>query len=169
MRLTVCRVVAACLCAVAMSAVPAPAQPAVSSLSGRVVDPSGAAMPGASVVVRNTATGVEWSLAAGGDGRFQMLSLPPGSYEVVITARDAGFAPWRVSDLALPVGQVAYVDAELRVGGITEPVEVTAPERTRSSAIDGVLSARAIESLPLNGRNVLELARLVPGNQCGAR
>ncbi len=165
MRMMCVRVVAACLCAVVLSVVPALAQPAVSSLSGRVVDPSGGAMPGASVVVRNTATGVEWSLTAGADGRFQLLSLPPGAYEVVITARDAGFAPWRVTDLALPVGQVAHVDAELRVGAITEPVEVAASGRPISSAIDGVLSARAIESLPLNGRNFLELALLVPGNQ----
>jgi hypothetical protein len=139
------------------------AQPAVSTLTGRVLDPQRASAPGASTTARNVATGAEWSATTGTDGRFQLLFLPPGTYDVEVTL--AGFAPWRAPGVELRVGQETHVDAELRLASVGEPVVVQGAARPVATALDGVLDAGQIESLPLNGRNFLELALLVPGNQ----
>jgi hypothetical protein len=139
------------------------AQPGVAALSGTTVDPQGEPVAGAVVTVRNTATSGEWRARTEADGRFVLPLLPPGTYEADVTM--SGFRPWHASELTLQVGQERHVDIVLALGGVEEAVTVSEPGQRLTTAIDGVLSARQIEALPLNGRNFLELALLVPGNQ----
>ena len=151
------------LCALtAVSASELFAQPAVSNLTGHVTDESGAGLADARVTARNTATAAEWSSQSNPEGQFTLQLLPPGVYDVDVTA--SGFAPWRARGLELKVGQTSALDVKLTVSAQAD-VEVSARAREVTSAIDGVLSAAQIETLPLNGRNFLELAFLVPGNQ----
>ena len=140
-----------------------PAQPASSTLAGRVVDADGGVLPGASVTARLTGGAGEWTATTGHEGRFVIPSLRPGSYEVVVSL--SGFSDWRASDVVVAVGRETLVDARLSPASVREQLEVRGAGTVVSSSIDGVLDARQIEALPLNGRNFLELALLVPGNQ----
>jgi hypothetical protein len=138
--------------------------PATAVLAGHVVDAAGAIVPGAAVKItrRETAFGRETVTDIGGN--FRIASLPPGRYKVVVQA--AGFDERSFSGVALEVGQTVTLNVALAVGGIEETVDVEAAAtlRTGTSAVEGVIGARTIESLPLNGRNFLELSFLIPGN-----
>lgn len=146
------------------AAPPAAAQLAVSTLSGRVSDPQDAAIVGAAISLRQIATGATWTLRSGEGGRFTLPMLPPGDFDIEVSVD--GFAPWTARAVPLHVGQERQVDVRMVLGGLRDVVVVDpgdAPSQT--PAIDGLLSAARIEALPLNGRNFLELALLVPGNQ----
>ena len=136
------------------------AQVPTTTIGGRVTDPQQAPAGGAKVTVRSEATGVTWTAVTGTDGRFALPMLPPGVYtaEVQMT----GFSTWR-TEVILQVGQDRQVEAQLAVGGVRETVTVSRVVRVVTTAVDGVLPAETIQSLPLNGRNFLELALLVPG------
>ena len=140
----------------------AAAQLASTTLGGRVLDAQNAAAPGATVTVRHIGTSALWSVTSDREGRFAFPMLAPGRYDVEV--RLDGFAPWRSEGVALEVGQDRALDVRLSVGGVREAVVVRAEGRLVTTAVDGVLSAERIESLPLNGRNFLELALLVPGS-----
>ena len=137
-------------------------QLAVATLAGRVTDPQSRPAPGAMVTVRNVGTGATWHAVTGTDGRFSVPMLPPGPY--VAQVQLSGFAPWRADDITLRVGQEQVLAAQLRIGPVQEVVSATASTRVLDTAVTGLLDAREIETLPLNGRNFLELALLVPGN-----
>ncbi|HEX5109747.1 MAG TPA: TonB-dependent receptor [Vicinamibacterales bacterium] len=138
------------------------AQAAVTTLAGRVTDAQDAAASGATVTVRHLATGVTRTVTSGSDGRFTVPFLPPGTYSVDVQL--ANFSAWRADDVVLQVGQERQLDVRLTVGGVKETVTVAEAARTVTTAVDGVLPAESIQALPLNGRNFLELAMLVPGN-----
>ena len=76
----------------------------------------------------------------------------------------SGFAPWRAEAVTLQVGQERQLDIQLYLGNVQEDIVVRAETRPLNTVVDGVLPAARIEALPLNGRNFLELALLVPGN-----
>jgi hypothetical protein len=138
----------------------AEAQLAVATLEGRVTDPQNRPAPGATVTVRNAGTGVAWTATSAADGHFSVRMLPPGTY--VTEVQLAGFAPWRAEGVTLRVGQEHALAVQLRIGQVQETANVTT--RVLNTTVDGVLDAGEIETLPLNGRNFLELALLVPGN-----
>jgi hypothetical protein len=140
----------------------ASAQPAVATLTGRVTDPQNAPTPGATITLRSNATATTWTALSSADGRFSIAMLPPGAYSADVQL--AGFAPWRANLITLQVGQDRFLDVRLGLGTVQEAVTVTESARVVTAAVDGVLSAETIEALPLNGRNFLELALLVPGN-----
>jgi hypothetical protein len=140
---------------------PAAAQTAVATLIGRVVDQQGAAVPGTDVTIQQVTTATIWSAASDAEGRFTFPALPPGRYD--FEAKINGFNPWR-AELTLEVGQQRAVDVVLRLAGLQSELIVMGQDRPITTAVDGVLSSERIESLPLNGRNFLELAFLVPGN-----
>ena len=96
----------------------------VASLTGRVTDPSGAIIPAAAVVARATETGVSTSTETTSEGYYTLPALPPGRYEITIT-KD-GFVPVKQTGLELTVQQVARLDVTLKVGTLSETIEVKA-------------------------------------------
>lgn len=141
-------------------------QAATATLSGRVLDPNGAVIPSATVTTTQKATGVKRETTTNDEGFFVLSNLPPGEYDLRIQA--TGFAD-KISKtpIALQVGQTTSLDAELEVGPTTETVDLVGEVplvETNTSTVNGVINEREIQSLPLNGRNFLELALLIPGN-----
>ncbi|MGH9838770.1 MAG: TonB-dependent receptor [Blastocatellia bacterium] len=142
-------------------------QPGSATLSGRVTDPAGAVITGAKVTATQKATGAERSTVTTNEGLYALTNLSPGEYEVRIEARN--FARSLSRRIELNVGQQAVFDGTLQASGPTETI--TLDDRfdyplvnTSSAIVDGVIRDREVERLPLNGRNYLELALLIPGN-----
>lgn len=141
------------------------AQQTVSSamLSGRVEDASGAAVGGAAVVVVNLETNRRASALSDDEGRYLFRYLPVGAYHLRV--EQPGFAVYGRT-LTLTVGQAADVLIKLGVAGVAESVEVVADgsivEATRTG-VSGTIHPQEVDSLPLNGRNYLDLALLIPG------
>ena len=132
---------------------------------GRVTDASGAPVAGARVVATRTATAVVRETATDSAGRYALASLAPGEYRISIEM--PGFAPKTLERVVVEVGRRVPADAVLDVSGGAEAVTVeerVIPVATGGSLVGGVVSSGVVESLPLNGRNFLELAFLFPGN-----
>src|SRR5258705_6931058 len=162
---TVLTVILACAALYCVSPVGAQ-QAATATLRGTIIDPHGAVISGASVVATQKDTGISRKTSSNADGLYVFSNLPPGSYEIRIQA--AGFTN-RVSStpLALQVGQSVTLDVHLEVGSIGETVDLVGEiplVDTSNSVVSGVVDQLEIQSLPLNGRNFLELALLIPGN-----
>jgi hypothetical protein len=137
------------------------------SLSGRVIDPQERSIPGAEISVIQKSTSIVRNVKSDEQGRFVVTDLGPGAYEVRVAA--AGFAQKIYPAVILLVGQAADLQIPLALGALSQQVVLEARDQvplvnTISSVVDGVIMAGAIESLPLNGRNFLELALLAPGN-----
>lgn len=141
------------------------AQQPTGSISGIVADPTGAVVAGAGVTVTNKATGVTIALKTSSDGSYTVGSLLPGAYEVRIEA--PGFKT-TVLDAAVRVGSVTPGSVQLAVGATAETVTVEAEAVTvnpTQTTLQGVITSEQIRSLPLNGRNFLDLGQLEPGVQ----
>src|SRR5687767_7539379 len=93
-------------------------------LQGRVLDPSGAAVPGASIVVRNSATGLTSTTSSDGQGRYYVPGIPAGAYEV--TAEAPGFTSERIEALTFEVGRTLVRDFQLTIDTQREAVVVSA-------------------------------------------
>jgi hypothetical protein len=134
------------------------------TLAGRVLDPDGGVLPGVTIVVRQTETSLQRLTTSDVQGRYTMAALPPGSYE--IRAELAGFRPLVRSGVTLTIAQTVVVDLTMTLGGITEQVTVVGDAstvNTRTGELSYLVDERAIEELPLNGRNYTDLALLQPG------
>ena len=156
--------ITAALCALLWLALPAHSQRATVSVAGQVRDSSNAAVPTARVVVRNLSTGVERSVLSNDEGFYVVSALQAGSYSVTVSHE--GFQVYQVTDLLLQVDQQATVNVELRVGSVTDTVNVMADAAAvelRGATINTVVNQKMITDLPLNGRNVLQLMNLTPG------
>jgi hypothetical protein len=140
------------------------AQVTTATLLGTVADQTGAALPGATVTIRDQETGRVRTLASDHQGRYQAPALEPGTYELKVEL--SGFQTSIRRDLKLSVGQTAVVNVALGVGGVQEQVVVTetAPlvETTRSG-VSGLVDEKQIRDLPLNGRDFTQLTLLQPG------
>jgi hypothetical protein len=133
------------------------------SVSGRVTDPSGAVVAGAQVDARQSETNLTAVAQTDGEGRFRFAYLRVGPYE--ITVRQAGFATV-TRRLTLTLGAAFELPVSLTVGALDASVDVSAQATVLEAArsqIAGTVSQAEIERLPLNGRNFLDLALLVPG------
>src|SRR5438067_3472744 len=142
------------------------AQLPTATVNGTVTDPQGAAVVGARIIVTNKATGVSRETTSGADGRYALPGLAPGDYVERVSA--AGFATSEATDLHLDVGRAVTLDVPLKVAKVGEVVTVTGGELaidTTQSEVQGTVESGTIESIPLNGRNFLELAFLIPGNR----
>jgi hypothetical protein len=131
---------------------------------GTVLDPSGAVVPQASVVVQNQGTRATYNLTSGEDGNFIAPALPVGNYRVTVSA--PGFKTRVLEDLRLQVSDRMRVDVTLETGQVTERVTVSAEAPvvdTASTTLGAVVNTRQVEDLPVNGRNVMDLLQLVPG------
>lgn len=140
------------------------AQRATASVAGSVRDSSLAPVPGANVVVRSLATGLERNVVSNEAGFYAVSALPAGPYTVSVGKE--GFQTFSVPELVLQVDQQATVNAELQVGAVTETVSVNATAAivdTRTATLNTVVNTKMMTDLPLNGRNVLQLLRITPG------
>ena len=137
------------------------------SISGNVVDPSGSVIPNAQVTVRNVDTGVERRTVTNEVGAYRVAGLQIGQYEMEVSY--SGFQLWKRSRLLLRVGDELRVDAVLTLRGSNtiEVTEETADTQTESSAVSTVVGEQQIQELPLNGRQLQNLALLVPGVAAG--
>ena len=140
------------------------AQSTAATVSGSVLDEQKAALPGATVTIRNLDSGQSRSTTSDARGAFQVAGLPPGKYEV--SAELAGFGRLVRSDLSLTVAQEVTLALTLRVAALEEAVTVTAElplvETTRL-ALGTTITTNEIEELPIAGRNFATLAQLTPG------
>jgi hypothetical protein len=140
------------------------AQDASGKITGTVHDPQGAVIPDAKIVVTNVGTGITNHTATDADGVYQVLHLPIGSYRV--TAEQTGFQKVVTSPSQLQINATLKIDLTLPVGTANESVEVSgsaALVETQNATMGNSVTSRPIVDLPLNGRNVLDLAQLEPG------
>jgi len=140
------------------------------SVLGTVTDSAGAVVPGASVRVKNTATGRVQEVPTDEQGRYTIADLPIGEYEA--QASLAGFQTTVRRGITLTVGAQAIVDFSLSVGQTQETVTVESEVSqidTVSTAVSSYVSLKQINDLPLNGRNFTDLVALIPGVASGSQ
>lgn len=156
--------VCAILFALASLSALAQSQATTGNIEGRVVDPQGAVVPGATVTAINKQTGLERTASADDEGNYRIILLPPGTYDVRATA--GNFTAVQAANVIVTVGGKTPLDLTLSVSGGSEQITVTseAPvvETTRTS-VSTTVNQVAIENLPVNGRNYLDFATLTPG------
>lgn len=141
-----------------------PSQTPTGEITGLVTDTTGAAIPGVSVEILNLNTGLLRSTNTGAVGFYTVALLPTGTYRVSVKSQ--GFRSVERSNLELAAMQSLRVDVQLEIGEVTETVTVTdeAPQVDTRTVNQGMLvDDRRVRDLPLNGRNVTDLTRLVPG------
>ncbi len=143
-------------------------QQTTATLLGSIVDASGAAMPGVNIKATNLATNLARETVSDQAGNYTLPSLPAGTYKV--TATQQGFQIQQVDSFTLQVEQSARVDFNMKVGNVTETVSVSASAvlmQTENATVGTVIEGSKISDLPLNGRNFIQLAQLIPGVQAG--
>lgn len=140
------------------------AQTSTTQLGGTVTDGSGARIPNAVVNVTNEATGIKYTQTTTDAGLYAFPSIPAGSYTVQVDGK--GFKKFQLTKVVLQINSPASVNATLEVGAASETVQVEANAetiQTSNAVIGNVVERKAIESLPLNGRNPLNLLIYEPG------
>lgn len=138
------------------------------SLSGFVTDSTGAFVPSVDIVLKQTQRNLTFQTASDESGRYLFQSLPVGAY--TLDARAAGFKSYHQADMSLTVDLKALLNITLEVGDVTESVQVTGQVSrvdTETATIQQLVDAKRVVDLPLNGRNVYQLATLVAGTGKG--
>jgi Carboxypeptidase regulatory-like domain len=147
---------------------PLEGQETTATLVGTVTDPSGAAIPDAVIRAVNKATNSVRETKSGASGDYTLPFLDAGDYSVSIEA--SGFQSQNVERITLQVQQSARVDFKMTIGNVKESVEINAHAaelQTENAAVGTVIDSAKIVELPLNGRNFIQLAQLIPGVQTG--
>jgi hypothetical protein len=142
------------------------AQVPVGSIGGIVTDPNDAAVTDAHITAVNVAQGFSRETTTNSSGVYELSDLPAGAYDLRI--EQTGFATSEFKGIAAEAGHSVTVDAKLKIAQAGATLEVNATAATvdlTQSMIQGQITSKTIESIPLNGRNFLELAYLVPGNR----
>jgi hypothetical protein len=142
----------------------ATAQQGTTEVRGRVLDPQGSVLPGATVTVRNQATGMFRETVSSGDGTYFVSSIVPGSYE--ISAELQGFKKVSRRDVVLELGKTATVDVQLEVGAVSEVVNVSAESPlvdVTSKEVGGNITTRELVELPSINGNFVGFVGLLPG------
>lgn len=130
-------------------------------LSGTILDPNGAVVPNASVKIRNVGTGVQREIRSNEVGQFRAVQLDPGRYELV--AESAGFAPTTLTGIELAVGASVNLNVTLQLQATTQSIEVADTMINVALPAPSVMvSERAIENMPINGRRFQDFATLTP-------
>ena len=140
------------------------AQGSGGSIIGTITDPSGAVVPGATVVVKDAQTGRERTVTATEDGTFKVSQLEFGTYTVTITAQ--GFQTFVANEVKVDTGRDVPLNVSLQVGQVGETVVVTAGAEIMNQSdatLSNTISQRDVRELPINGRNPLALLNLLPG------
>jgi hypothetical protein len=146
-----------------LAAATAQAQITTADVVGRVTDTSGGALPGTAVTLTNPATGDTRTQVTGATGDYTFALVPIGRYTVKVELQ--GFGTF-ASTIQVSAGDRTRVDAQLAVGTLTENITVTAQAsliQSDSATVGALLPETAVQDLPLNGRNVIGLVRMVPG------
>ena len=134
------------------------------TITGTVTDQTGAAVPGATVTLKNAETGISRTVQTSETGKYEAFSLPAGNYE--ISASLAGFRTAVRTGISLAVGQNAGIDFALQVGQVNEAVTVTgdiAQVETTTATVSNLVDEKKVTDLPLNGRDLTQLSFLQPG------
>ena len=133
-------------------------------LGGTVADSSGAVVVGATVTIRNAA-GESKTAVTDAEGKFQVVGLAPGSYDVSVTAE--GFAEFKAAGVGAVAGEVSSLQVQLQLATTTTQVSVQAEQaelvQTETAEVSGTITRQEIASLGLNGRNFTQLIALAPG------
>ena len=139
------------------------AQSATATLSGVVIDQTGAIIPGVKIAVISIAQGFQRNATTSDEGIFIVPQLPPGSYTV--KAEHDGFTPAEVRDVILNVNDQKTIKVYLKVGNISQTVEIVDGSSLidESPAVGTVVDRRFVSNLPLNGRSFQSLIALTPG------
>jgi hypothetical protein len=140
------------------------AQVNTATLLGNVTDPSKAAVPNATVALKNLGTAQTRTVNTDSNGSYTIPNLGVGHYSVTVSA--TGFKTSTIPDVELQVAQSASVNVVLQLGQMTESVTVSGEAplmNTVSSTVSQVVDTKAVESMPLNGRNFWQLTQLTPG------
>jgi Carboxypeptidase regulatory-like domain len=140
------------------------AQAVTGTILGAITDSSGAVMPGATVTLTNTGTGLVRVVNTDSNGEYTVPSLPTGHYAV--KAELSGFKTVTVPDVDLGVDQHVRINVRLEIGTVQESVTVTGTSplvQTSTSELGTTVDEEEIKTLPLNGRNFVNLTRTVPG------
>jgi hypothetical protein len=140
------------------------AQATKAEITGTVHDPTGAAIPNAEITVTNTGTNEVRKATSGGDGLFAVNLLNPGTYKISI--HTTGFKAFEVPSLTLAAGDSPRLDAAMEIGATTETISVEAATpllQSENSSLGSSVNQVAVQDLPLNGRNFVQLVQLVPG------
>ncbi|HSL21181.1 MAG TPA: TonB-dependent receptor [Vicinamibacterales bacterium] len=157
------RLVILVVACVAAAAAPALGQQR-GTISGKVVDPGGLPLPGATITVTEQDKGFSRTVVSASTGAFTVPNLEPGRYTLAVEM--SGFGPYKQTDVVLTAGSDVTLDLRLQLASLQEEVHVTglAPLVDRSSAkVGGTLSGREIEEVPSNFRNFTALTQLIPG------
>jgi len=147
-----------------LASIPMYSQVVGGTILGTITDPTGAAIPSTKIVIKNVATGVITTVTTNAQGIYNAPNLLPGTYEATISA--AGFESVVQSGIALAVGGQQVLNVTMKVGEVTQRVEVSeiAPDvQLASSTISGVIDSNTVLQLPLNGRSWTDLATLQAG------
>ena len=139
------------------------AQSSTGAISGTVTDDQGAALPGVTITATNVETGAVRTAVTNTTGSYQIALLPPGTYKTEVTLD--GFQTLRREKVVVNVGTDVTLDATLRVG-VSETVTVTADAPlidTERTQVSSVVDEKAIENLPVNGRNFIDFVLTTPG------
>jgi len=140
------------------------AQISTASIQGTIRDSSGAAIPGASIVLHNVATGVDLTSSSNGAGEYAIVNIQPGTYNLRVNK--GGFQTAQETNVSLSVNQTAAYDFSLTVGSAEQTITVAAVAPTIESStaeLGAVISTASVNDLPLNGRNFTQLLALTPG------
>ncbi|MCU0247076.1 MAG: TonB-dependent receptor, partial [Bryobacter sp.] len=140
------------------------AQSPLGTITGTIVDQQGAGVPRVEVVAKNLGTTLTFRGVSSEDGTYVIPNVPIGQYELTATA--PGFKQVRRTGITVEVSQRLRLDLTLEVGQVSESVNVTAEiarVQTEDSALGTVVEKKRIEELPLNGRHVFNLVKMVAG------
>jgi len=154
----------ALLAIVGLGLKPLHAQTSFGTILGTVTDTSQAAIPGVSIIVSNTQTGISRHVETDAVGSFRVDSLLPGIYTV--KAEHPGFQTTETTNTQVQVAVITTTNITMQVGTVTQTVEVTAAApllQTASATVGAVVNNTSVVTLPLDGRNFTELISLIPG------
>jgi hypothetical protein len=141
----------------------ASAQTSTATLSGTVLDPNGAVVPGANITVTEIATGLQRTATTNDQGSFTIPLLKPSIY--LLQVEHQGFLTAEVRDITLNVGDERSLRIQMKVGDVKETVNITAetPLINESTAVSTVVDQTYVKNMPLNGRSFQTLILLTPG------
>lgn len=145
------------------------AQTFTGTIRGTVADPTGASIPGATVTVTDSNTGLTRSMTSGSQGEFDFPTLPIGIYKVAVNVK--GFKAETQTGLDLHVNDIKLINFKLSVGSASEQVTVEANPlvvETQTGQVAGLVEGTQVRELPMNGRNFMQLTQLTPGVSAGS-